>query len=144
MKNELMPEPDKMTLDKISQYFNTDETAREYLESRPLAGRRGLPALQKRRRKIHLENQGQQRRRKSAKDFTAARNATRNLPSPSAQSLKIRISRSANGSSRSISTHASKKGISSLQLQRILGLGSYRTALFMATSHPPLVERSQL
>ncbi len=29
MKTELMPEPDEITLDKISQYFNTDKTARE-------------------------------------------------------------------------------------------------------------------
>ena len=32
MKNELLEKPSEVTLDKISRYFNTDDTAREYLE----------------------------------------------------------------------------------------------------------------
>ena len=32
MKDELLKKPEEITLDKINTYFNTDETAREYLE----------------------------------------------------------------------------------------------------------------
>src|SRR5580658_6238265 len=32
MKDELLAKPDEITLDKINRYFNTDDTAREYLE----------------------------------------------------------------------------------------------------------------
>jgi len=46
MKNELMPEPDEITLDKISQY-STRTKRRANILNRSLAEWRGLPALQK-------------------------------------------------------------------------------------------------
>jgi len=130
MKNELMPEQDEMTLDKISQYFNTDETAREYLESLlwpkgtvcPHCKNSEAKSIWKiKANKEKKIREGLHRCAKCDKEFTCTVGTI--FEDSHIPLRKWLIAFYLNS--------ASKKGISSLQLQRILGLGSYRTALFM-------------
>jgi transposase-like protein len=130
MKNELMPEPDEITLDKISQYFNTDETAREYLESLLWPNGAVCPHCKNAEAKSIWKikankekkiREGLYRCAKCDKEFTCT---VGTIFEDSHIPLRKWIVAFYLNS-------ASKKGISSLQLQRTLGLGSYRTALFM-------------
>jgi len=130
MKNELMPEPDEITLDKISQYFNTDETAREYLESLLWPNGTVCPHCKnndaKKIWKIQPNSKkkiraGLYRCAKCDKEFTCTVGTI--FEDSHIPLRKWLVAFYLNS--------ASKKGISSLQLQRVLGLGSYRTALFM-------------
>jgi transposase-like protein len=130
MKNELMPEPDEITLDKISQYFNTDETAREYLESLLWPNGAVCPHCKNNEAKSIWKikankekkiREGLYRCAKCDKEFTCTVGTI--FEDSHIPLRKWLVAFYLNS--------ASKKGISSLQLQRILGLGSYRTALFM-------------
>ena len=130
MKNELMPKPDEITLDKISQYFNTDETAREYLESLLWPNGAVCPHCKNNEAKSIWKikankekkiREGLYRCAKCDKEFTCTVGTI--FEDSHIPLRKWLVAFYLNS--------ASKKGISSLQLQRILGLGSYRTALFM-------------
>ena len=62
----------------------------------------------------------------------SAGNAVNSSLLPLAQSWKAAISRSTSGPSGFYLMASSKKGVSAHQLMRTLGIGSYRTAWFMA------------
>jgi transposase-like protein len=127
----LMPTPEDLTLDQINTHFASDETAREYIES--ILWPKG-PVCP------HCKNSDQKRLWK--------------IQANPAKKIRVGLHRCAECNREFTVTvgtifedsHiplrkwliawylvcSSKKGISSLQLQRILGLGSYRTALFMS------------
>jgi transposase-like protein len=131
MKTNLLPTPKELTLDQINQRFASDETARAYWES------------------IHWPNGPVCPHCKNA-DAKRIYKVTPNV----AKKIRAGLYHCAECNSQFTATigtifedsHiplrkwliawylicSSKKGISSLQLQRNLGLGSYRTALFMA------------
>jgi transposase-like protein len=130
MKKNLLPTPDDLTLDEIMHRFSTDDTAREYLESILWPDGPVCPhcknADSKHIWKIKANAEkniraGLHRCAKCDKEFTCTIGTIfedSHIPLRKWLVAWYMIS-------------ASKKGISSLQLQRILGLGSYRTALFM-------------
>jgi transposase-like protein len=130
MKTNLLPTPDELTLDQINQRFNTDETAREYLEAICWPDGVVCPHCKnhdaKRIWKIQPNEQkkvrpGLYQCAECNKQFTVTVGTIfedSHIPLRKWLIAWYLVS-------------ASKKGISSLQLQRILDLGSYRTALFM-------------
>src|SRR6266404_5863302 len=130
MKANLVPTPDELTLDEINQHFNTDEKAREYLEAILWPDGPVCPhcknAEAKRIWKIEANIQKKVRAGlyqcgACDKQFTATIGTIfedSHIPLRKWLVAWYLIS-------------SSKKGISSLQIQRNLALGSYRTALFM-------------
>lgn len=130
MKKNLLPTPDELTLDEINLRFHTDEQAREYLESIRWPHGTVCPhcknAKAKRIWKIQANAQKKVRHGlyqcgECNKQFTATVGTIfedSHIPLRKWLVAWYLVA-------------ASKKGISSLQIQRILGLGSYRTALFM-------------
>jgi transposase-like protein len=130
MKNDLIPTPDEMTLDKINQHFNTDETAREYLEA--IRWPKGVvcPHCKNSDAKKIWKIQPNPKKKIRAglydcvecgKQFTCT---VGTIFEDSHIPLKKWL----------IAWYlvcSSKKGISALQIQRSLGLGSYRTAWMM-------------
>ncbi len=130
MKTNVLPTPDDLTLDGINQHFNTDEKAREYLESILWPDGPVCPHCKntEAKRIWKIEANAQKKVRAGLyqcgecdKQFTATVGTIfedSHIPLRKWLIAWYLIS-------------ASKKGISSLQLQRILDLGSYRTALFM-------------
>jgi transposase-like protein len=130
MKTELQSTPDGLTLDQIMQHFNTDEAARAYWESIhwpngavcPHCGNADAKSIWKieanKEKKIRA---GLHQCGKCDKQFTSTIGTI--FEDSHIPLRKWLIAFYLNS--------ASKKGISSLQLQRILALGSYRTALFM-------------
>src|SRR5580693_8769531 len=142
MENKTTPD---LTLDEINQRFATDEAARAYWES------------------IHWTNGPVCPHCKNA-DAKLIYNVTDNKDKKIREGLRhcVKCSKQFTATIGTIfeDSHiplrkwlvawylvcASKKGISSLQLQRILDLGSYRTALFMThrirhTLKHPLVSK---
>jgi transposase-like protein len=129
-ENEMLPTPDDLTLDQIMQRFNTDESARAYWESIHWPNGAVCP---------HCKNKNQ----KAIWKITA--NKSKKVREGLHQCGKCNAQFTSTIGTIFEDSHiplrkwlvafylnsASKKGISSLQLQRILGLGSYRTALFM-------------
>jgi transposase-like protein len=130
MKETLLPTPDELTLDEINQRFSTDETAREYIEA--ICWPRGAtcPHCKNNNRKKLWKIEANEKKKvrsglyqcaECKKQFTCTVGTIfedSKIPLRKWLIAWYLIS-------------ASKKGISSLQIQRILGLGSYRTALFM-------------
>lgn len=126
----MMPAPDELTLDGIGQHFNTDDKARAYLESICWPNGPVCPhcknADAKHIWKIEANEQkkvrpGLYQCGECNKQFTATVGTIfedSHIPLRKWLVAWYLVA-------------ASKKGISSLQIQRILGLGSYRTALFM-------------
>lgn len=134
MNNELMPTPEDLTLDEINQRFADDETARQYIETILWPSGPVCP---------HCKNTGQDQKVKNIWKIKAN-------PEKKIRAGLYRCGACAKEFTCTVGTifedsHiplrkwliawylvcSSKKGISSLQLQRILNLGSYRTALFM-------------
>jgi transposase-like protein len=130
MKETLMPTPKELTLDKINSHFASDDTAREYLELILWPNGAVCPhcknADAKRIYKIQANSEkkiraGLHRCAECNKEFTVTIGTIfedSHIPLRKWLVAAYMIC-------------SSKKGISSLQLQRNLGLGSYRTALFM-------------
>lgn len=130
MKTKLLPTPDDLTLDQIMQRFSTDETARAYWESIHWPKGPVCPhcknAEQKSIWKIEANKEkkiraGLHQCGKCDAQFTSTIGTI--FEDSHIPLRKWLVAFYLNS--------ASKKGISSLQLQRILDLGSYRTALFM-------------
>lgn len=126
----MLPTPDDLTLDEIMQRFATDEDARAYWESIRWPNGAVCPHCQnadsKSIWKIEADKQkkireGLHQCGKCDKQFTSTIGTI--FEDSHIPLRKWLVAFYLNSSS--------KKGISSLQLQRILGLGSYRTALFM-------------
>ena len=125
----MLPTPAKLTLDEIQSRFGTDETARQYLEEIRWPQGPVCPhckADSKRVWKIKA-NEGSEIRAglyqcaECKKQFTVT---VGTIFEDSHIPLRKWL----------VAWYllcSSKKGISSLQIQRMLGLGSYRTALFM-------------
>ena len=130
MKETLLPTPDELTLDEINQRFSTDETAREYIEAICWPKGATCPHCKNSDRKKLWKIEANEKKKvraglyqcaKCKKQFTCTVGTIfedSKIPLRKWLIAWYMIS-------------ASKKGISSLQIQRILGLGSYRTALFM-------------
>jgi transposase-like protein len=130
MKTELQPTPDDLTLDQIMLKFATDEEARAYWEAIrwpngpvcPHCGNDEGKSLWKlEANKDKKIREGLHQCGKCNKQFTSTIGTI--FEDSHIPLRKWLVAFYLNS--------ASKKGISSLQLQRILGLGSYRTALFM-------------
>jgi transposase-like protein len=134
MKTELLNTPEEtpkdLTLDQIMERFNDDEKARAYWESIHWPNGAVCP---------HCQNNDQ------AAICKIQANEEKKVRAGLHQCLKCRKQFTSTIGTIFEDSHiplrkwvvafylnsSSKKGISSLQLQRILGLGSYRTALFM-------------
>jgi transposase-like protein len=130
MDNETCTTPDDLTLDEINQRFSTDEAARAYWETirwpdGPVCPHCNNAEQDKIWRieanKAKKVREGLNQCGKCNKQFTSTIGTI--FEDSHIPLRKWLIAFYLNS--------ASKKGISSLQLQRILGLGSYRTALFM-------------
>lgn len=124
------PTPDDLTLDEIQQRFATDEQARAYWESIHWPDGPICPHCKNKDQgkiwKIEANKDkkirdGLRQCGECDKQFTSTIGTI--LEDSHIPLRKWLVAFYLNSSS--------KKGISSLQLQRILGLGSYRTALFM-------------
>ncbi|MGB7748580.1 MAG: IS1595 family transposase [Verrucomicrobiia bacterium] len=130
MKTNMLPTPKDLTLDQINTRFASDETAREYIETILWPKGPVCPHCKntdaKRIWKIQANpdkkiRAGLYRCAECNKEFTVT---VGTIFEDSHIPLRKWL----------IACYlicSSKKGISSLQLQRILDLGSYRTALFM-------------
>jgi transposase-like protein len=130
MKETMLPTPKELTLDEINQRFATDEAAREYWESIHWPDGPVCPHCKNsnanRIYKIQANPEkkiraGLHRCAECNKEFTATIGTIfedSHIPLRKWLIAWYLIC-------------SSKKGISSLQLQRNLDLGSYRTALFM-------------
>jgi len=130
MKAQVEPTPDDLTLDQIMQRFNTDAPAREYLEN--LRWPDGITCP-------HCKNAN------AANIWDIAANKEKKIREGLHQCGECKKQFTCTIGTIFEDSHiplrkwlvafylnsSSKKGISSLQLQRILELGSYRTALFM-------------
>jgi transposase-like protein len=130
MKKNLLPTPDELTLDEISLHFNTDEKAREYLETIRWPDGPVCPHCKNRDAKPIWKIEASQRTKIRAGLYECGKCHGQfsctvgtifedsHIPLRKWLIAWYLIS-------------SSKKGISSLQIQRNLHLGSYRTALFM-------------
>jgi transposase-like protein len=130
IKNGMLPTPDDLTLDEIMQHFATDEAARTYWELIRWPDGPVCPHCSNREQKTIWKIEANKEKKireglhqcgKCDKQFTSTIGTI--FEDSHIPLRKWLVAFYLNS--------ASKKGISSLQLQRILGLGSYRTALFM-------------
>lgn len=130
MKETLNTTPDDLTLDQIMQRFGTDEEARAYWESIHWPNGPVCPHCKNKdasqiwkieANKAKKIRSGLHQCGKCTKQFTSTIGTI--FEDSHIPLRKWLVAFYLNSSS--------KKGISSLQLQRILDLGSYRTALFM-------------
>lgn len=126
----MLPTPSELTLDQINQRFATDETAREYWEAIHWPKGPVCP---------HCGN------KKANRIYKVTPNEAKKIRAGLYHCAECTSQFTATIGTIFEDSHiplrkwliawymicSSKKGISSLQLQRILGLGSYRTALFM-------------
>src|ERR1035441_2984011 len=130
MKETLLPTPKELTLDQINQRFATDETAREYWESIHWPNGPVCP---------HCKNADAKRIWKVTPNAAKKIRAGLHHCAECNKQFTSTIGTIFEDSHIPLRTWliawyllcSSKKGISSLQLQRNLDLGSYRTALFM-------------
>ena len=130
MKTELNPTPDNLTLDEIMQRFATDDAARAYWEAIRWPNGPVCPHCKNAEAKSIWKIEANKDKKireglhqcgKCDRQFTSTVGTI--FEDSHIPLRKWLVAFYLNSSS--------KKGISSLQLQRILGLGSYRTALFM-------------
>jgi transposase-like protein len=134
MKTKLLKTPEEtpkdLTLDQIMERFNTDEKARAYWESIHWPGGAACPHCGNNDQKAICKIQANEKKEvraglhqclKCRKQFTSTIGTI--FEDSHIPLRKWIVAFYLNSSS--------KKGISSLQLKRILDLGSYRTALFM-------------
>src|SRR5437773_6405151 len=140
-RKSMLPTPDHLTLNEIQSRFGTDEKARQYLEE--IRWPNGVVCP-------HCKNADQKR------IWEIQPNEAAKIRAGLYQCAECKKQFTATVGTIFEDSHiplrkwlvawyllcSSKKGISSLQIQRMLGLGSYRTALFMmhriryALSHP--------
>src|SRR3989454_4023256 len=140
-EKSLLPTPENPALDGIQQRFGTDEKARQYLEEIRWPDGVVCP---------HCKNADQER------IWTIKASPTAKIRAGLYQCAECKKQFTVTVGTIFEDSHiplrkwlvawyllcSSKKGISSLQIQRMLGLGSYRTALFMmhriryALAHP--------
>src|SRR5256714_722220 len=140
-RKSLLPTPENLTLDEIQNRFSTDEAARAYLEEIRWPNGIACP---------HCGNTDQK------KFWEIAENKAKKIRAGLRQCVECKKQFTCTVGTIFEDSHiplrkwlvawyllcSSKKGISSLQIQRMLGLGSYRTALFMmhriryALAHP--------
>ena len=126
----LLPTPESLTLDEISQRFNTDETAIAYLEALFWPNGPVCP---------HCENADASRiwklKSNTAKEIRVGLHECAECKKQFRVTVGTIFEDSKIPPRKWLMAFymicSSKKGISSLQLQRNLDLGSYRTALFM-------------
>lgn len=130
MKETLQTTPDNLTLDQIMQRFASDEDARAYWESIHWPHGAVCPHCKNADAKSIWKIEANEKKKiraglhqcgKCDKQFTSTIGTI--FEDSHIPLRKWLVAFYLNS--------ASKKGISSLQLQRILGLGSYRSALFM-------------
>lgn len=126
----MLPTPEDLTLDEIQSRFGTDEKARQYLEEIRWSDGIVCP---------HCKNDKQKR------IWQIEPNPEKKIRAGLYQCSKCKKQFTVTVGTIFEDSHiplrkwlvawyllcSSKKGISSLQIQRMLGLGSYRTALFM-------------
>ena len=125
-----LPTPEDLTLDEISQRFNTDEKAVAYLEALLWPHGPVCP---------HCGNTDAARIYKIKANVTAEVRVGLHECAQCKRQFRVTVGTIFEDSKIPLRkwlvafymVSSSKKGISSLQLQRNLGLGSYRTALFM-------------
>ena len=140
-QKSMLPTPENLTLDEIQSRFGTDEAARAYLEE--IRWPHGVICP-------HCKNADQ------TKFWVIKTNAKKSIRAGLRQCVECKKQFTCTVGTIFEDSHiplrkwlvawyllcSSKKGISSLQIQRMLGLGSYRTALFMmhriryALQHP--------
>jgi transposase-like protein len=130
MKETMQPTSDDLTLDQTMQRFATDEDARAYWESIHWPNGAVCPHCKNKAAKSIWKIEANKSKKireglhqcgKCSKQFTSTIGTI--FEDSHIPLRKWFVAFYLNS--------ASKKGISSLQLQRILDLGSYRTALFM-------------
>src|SRR5437762_1726787 len=147
MKPEsMLPTPENLTLDEIQSRFATDEAARAYLEEIRWPDGVVCP---------HCKNADQD------KFYSIKANTAKSVRHGLRQCAMCKKQFTCTVGTIFEDSHiplrkwlvawyllcSSKKGISSLQIQRMLGLGSYRTALFMmhriryALAHPDFTKQ---
>lgn len=125
-----LPTPEDLTLDEIAQRFNTDEKAVAYLEALLWPHGPMCP---------HCQNSDASRIYKIKANATAEVRVGLHECAECKKQFRVTVGTIFEDSKIPLRkwlvafymVSSSKKGISSLQLQRNLGLGSYRTALFM-------------
>ena len=128
--SDLLPTPEDLTLDEISQRFNTDEKAVAYLETLLWPHGPVCP---------HCGNADAARIYKIKANVTAEVRVGLHECAQCKKQFRVTVGTIFEDSKVPLRkwlvafymVSSSKKGISSLQLQRNLGLSSYRTALFM-------------
>lgn len=137
----MLPTPEDLTLDQIQSRFSTDETARAYLEEIRWPDGVVCP---------HCKNANQKRIWEIKENRAKKIRAGLYHCAECGKQFTVTVGTIFEDSHIPLRKWlvawyllcSSKKGISSLQIQRMLGLGSYRTALFMmhriryALSHP--------
>jgi len=137
----MLPTPVDLTLDEIQSHFGTDEKARRYLEE--IRWPNGVVCP-------HCKNADQKRIWEIQPNEAAKIRAGLYQCAECKKQFTVTVGTIFEDSHIPLRKWlvawyllcSSKKGISSLQIQRMLGLGSYRTALFMmhriryALSHP--------
>ena len=137
----MLPTPSDLTLDEIQQRFGTDEKARRYLEE--IRWPNGVVCP-------HCKNADQKRIWEIQSNEAAKIRAGLYQCAECKKQFTVTVGTIFEDSHIPLRKWlvawyllcSSKKGVSSLQIQRMLGLGSYRTALFMmhriryALAHP--------
>src|SRR5204863_5356252 len=146
MKPSMLPTPEDLTLDEIQSRFGTDDKARQYLEEIRWSDGVVCP---------HCKNAKQNR------IWEIKANPEKKIRAGLYHCAKCNKQFTVTVGTIFEDSHiplrkwlvawyllcSSKTGISSLQIQRMLGLGSYRTALFMmhriryALKHPAFAEK---
>jgi transposase-like protein len=129
-RKSMLPTPSDLTLDEIQSRFGTDEAARHYLEEIRWPDGVVCP---------HCKNADQKRIWEIKASATARIRAGLYQCAECKKQFTVTVGTIFEDSHIPLRKWlvawyllcASKKGISSLQIQRMLGLGSYRTALFM-------------
>ncbi|MDR3459759.1 MAG: IS1595 family transposase [Verrucomicrobiae bacterium] len=130
MKHKTIQTPDDLTLDEITQRFSTDAAARKYWEAIHWPKGPVCPHCSNKKPKLIYEIKANKAKRirpglrqcaKCGKQFTATMGTIFEQTHIPLRKWLVAW----------YLVCSSKKGISSLQIQRILDLGSYRTALFM-------------
>jgi transposase-like protein len=129
MKTKPLPDPDTITLDELMQHFASDELAREYLES--VRWPDGVVC-------VHCKTTGDRIRKIPANPETKVRPGLYECKECKKQ-FTVTVGTIFEDSHIPLRKWltawylmaTSKKGISGLQIQRMLDLGSYRTAHFL-------------
>lgn len=142
----MLPTPEDLTLDEIQSRFSTDQSARAYLEE--IRWPNGVICP-------HCKNADQKRIWEIKASSTAKIRSGLRQCAECKKQFTVTVGTIFEDSHIPLRKWlvawyllcSSKKGISSLQIQRMLGLGSYRTALFMmhriryALAHPEFTKQ---